>query len=79
MTDRTDGPATTTDARPTAREAAVLAAERFLADTCEAIAPDTPAPALLSYAARYRAHLSAVVAVIRQSDGRPADGRWANS
>jgi hypothetical protein len=42
-------------------EAAVSAAERFLADTAEAVHPDLPAPALLRYTASYRAHLAAVV------------------
>jgi hypothetical protein len=69
MADRTDGPATTTDTGPTAQEAAFLAAERFLADTSEAINPDTPAPALLRCAARYRVHLAAVVAASRRPDG----------
>lgn len=73
MNDRTDGPATTTDTTPTAQEAALLAAERFLADTAEAIHPDTSAPALLRCAARYRAHLAAVVAASRRSDGRQAE------
>ena len=47
------------------RQAALLAAEQFLADTVEAVVPDLPAPVLLDYAARYRAHLAALVAASR--------------
>jgi hypothetical protein len=73
-----DGYATVTDARSAAQEAALLAAERFLADTSEAVTPDTPAPALLRYAARYRAHLAAVVAASRRLDGRRTTGQRAH-
>jgi len=55
-------------ARPTVRDAALAAAEQFLASTAEAVHPGTPAPALLLYAARYRAHLAAVVAASRHAD-----------
>jgi hypothetical protein len=55
------------------REAVTRAAERFLADTVEAINPDTPAPALLRYAAGYRAHL---VAVIEANTAPPGSHAW---
>lgn len=41
--------------------AALAAAERFLAETAESVHPDLLAPALLNYAARYRAQLAALV------------------
>jgi glutathione S-transferase len=69
MTNAPENRATTTGARPTVRDAALAAAERFLASTAEAVHPDTPAPALLHYAARYRAHLAAVLAASRDTDG----------
>ena len=73
MASTSDSPASVADTRLWMREAALLAAERFLADTSETINPDTPAPALLHYAARYRAHLAAVVAASRHpAGGRPA-------
>ncbi len=67
---RSGGSATTTGVRPAGRESALVAAERFLAETAEAVTPDTPAPALLSYAARYRSHLAALVAASRRPDSR---------
>jgi hypothetical protein len=51
---------------PQTKETALAAAERFLADTAEAIHPDLPAPALLRYTASYRAHLAAVVTASRR-------------
>jgi hypothetical protein len=65
MTPPTDRPCAVTDARALIQDIAVRAAERFLADTSEAVTPDTPAPALLCYAALYRAHLAALVATSR--------------
>jgi len=73
----TDDPATVAE-RLGVREAALLAAERFLARTSEAVNPDTPAPVLLTYAARYRAHLAAVVAASRP-DGSQAVQRRSHS
>ena len=68
MTPPTDRPCAATDTRALVRETALRAAERFLADTSEAVTPDTPAPALLCYAALYRAHLAALVATSRRLD-----------
>lgn len=68
MTPPTDHPCAATDARALIQDAALRAAERFLADTSEAVTPDTPAPALLCYAALYRAHLAALVASSRRLD-----------
>jgi hypothetical protein len=68
MTPPTDPPCPATDARALGQEAVLRAAERFLADTSEAITPDTPAPALLRYAALYRSHLAALVATSRRLD-----------
>ncbi len=59
---------------PAGRDIALSEAERFLAGTSEAIGPDTPAPALLRYLARYRAHLATVVAIFRERDARQTDG-----
>lgn len=53
------------DIKSPRQQAALLAAEQFLADTAEAVVPDLPAPALLDYAAHYRAHLAALVAASR--------------
>jgi hypothetical protein len=61
MTVRADILAMRSRARPAKREAVLRAAECFLADTVEVIHPDTPAPVLLQYTARYRARLAAVV------------------
>jgi hypothetical protein len=48
--------------RQETQESALGAARQFLADTVEAIGPETPAGGLLACAARSRAHLAAVVA-----------------
>jgi hypothetical protein len=63
MTSSISGPASARAASDPldTHEAAVSAASHFLAGTVEAIAPDTPAPELLTFLARYRAHLAAVV------------------
>ncbi|HUY47815.1 MAG TPA: hypothetical protein VMV92_19140 [Streptosporangiaceae bacterium] len=50
---------------PAIRRDALAAAEQFLAATAEAVHPDLSGAALLSYAARYRAHLAAVIAACR--------------
>lgn len=68
MTPLTDPPCPATDARALVQDTALRAAERFLADTSEAITPDTPAPILLRYAALYRTHLAALVATSRHLD-----------
>ncbi len=47
------------------RRAALVAAEQFLADTAEAVTPDTSASELLRCAASYRAHLAILVAAMR--------------
>ncbi len=56
-----------------ARQKVVLAAERFLIDTCEACGPDLPATVLMDYLIDYRAHLAAVVAASRRP---PAGARF---
>ena len=68
MTPPTDRPCAAADARALVQDTALRAAERFLADTSEAITPDTPAPILLRYAGLYRAHLAALVAGSRRLD-----------
>jgi len=50
---------------PAIRRDVLASAEQFLAATAEAVHPDLSATALLSYAARYRAHLAAVIAACR--------------
>ena len=57
--------AATRGTRATVRVSALRAAERFLADTAEAITPETPPRDLLRYAGLYRAHLAALVAATR--------------
>ncbi|HUY46571.1 MAG TPA: ATP-binding protein [Streptosporangiaceae bacterium] len=49
----------------------VTAARHLLAGTAEAVGPDTPAPVLLDYLARYRAHLAALASL---SHGQQAGG-----
>ncbi len=62
----------------TARQQAVILAEQFLIDTCEAVSPDLPAAVLMDYLTDYRAHLATVVAASRgRARGRLRDVlRW---
>jgi hypothetical protein len=75
MTRATDNPVATGDSRLVTREAALVAAERFLVDTADTINPDTSASSLLRHVARYRAHLAAVVAASRRPDGQASRQR----
>lgn len=69
---------TDTTARPDARvrhRAALAAAEQLLASTVDDIHPGTPAPKLLAFLTRYRAHLAALVAASKpapEQDSPPA-------
>ena len=54
------------------QHAALIAAERLLADTAEAINLGTPAADLLACLTKYRAHLSELAAATRATVGGPA-------
>lgn len=47
-------------------EAALVAVEQLLADTVDAVDPDTPASELLKYTTRYRSNLSVLVTLCRE-------------
>ncbi len=65
MPSTTDDPGRDAGTQASVPRSALRTAEDFLADTAEAITPETPARDLLRYAGLYRSHLAALVAAAR--------------